>query len=239
MKNSTLAIAGFVLILAAGVLSTGIYQSRQTDRIVTVKGLSEREAEADLALWPIKFSVTGAQLQAAQKELSRDHDRVMKFLVEGGVDTSMVEISRLDVTDKMANPYQNNFAGPRFILSETIMVRSNQPYKIQTLSQEVGKLVSAGVVLSNENYGPNAGPTYLFTRLSDFKPEMIAEATSEARDAAEQFAKDSGSKIGKIRRANQGVFVIKPRDEFSGATEQSQIKKKIRVVSTVEYFLVD
>jgi hypothetical protein len=77
----------------------------------------------------------------------------------------------------------------------------------------------------------------VFTRLNDLKPAMIAEATANARAAAEQFARDSGSAPGDIRQANQGVFVILPRDQAPGINESSQLQKIVRVVSTVQYLL--
>jgi hypothetical protein len=100
----------------------------------------------------------------------------------------------------------------------------------------VGELVSAGIVLSSEEYR-GGGPTFLFTKLNDIKPAMIAEATANAREAAEQFAKDSRTSLRGIRQANQGVFVILPRDQAAGIPEETQVTKTVRVVSTVEYFL--
>jgi hypothetical protein len=103
----------------------------------------------------------------------------------------------------------------------------------------VGELVRAGVVLSSQaEFGPS-GPTFLFTRLNELKPKMIAEATARAREAAEQFARDSHSALAGIRRANQGVFEILPRDQAEGVQQESQIEKRVRVVATVEYFLKD
>ena len=119
------------------------------------------------------------------------------------------------------------------------MVRSDDPDRILEASQAVGELVEAGVVLSSgEEWGPG-GPTFLFTRLNDLKPEMIGEATDKAREAAEQFAQDARSQISGIRRANQGVFVILPRDQAAGIAEQNQLFKTVRVVSTIEYLLQD
>jgi len=125
------------------------------------------------------------------------------------------------------------------VINQTLMVRSGKPDRILAASQALGELVKAGVVLtSGQDYG-YAGPTYLYTRLNDVKPEMIAEATARAREAAEKFAADSGSRLGGIRRANQGVFQILPRDEAPGVQEGSQINKRVRVVTTVSYLLAD
>jgi hypothetical protein len=119
------------------------------------------------------------------------------------------------------------------------VLRSDQPRAVLAASERIGELVEAGVVLSSgADYG-TIGPTFLFKGLNDIKPEMIAEATSRAREAAEQFAADSRSRIAGIRRANQGVFVILARDRAPGLSEPSQLEKTVRVVSTVEYLLED
>jgi hypothetical protein len=119
------------------------------------------------------------------------------------------------------------------------MVRSTDPETVAAASRAVGELVDGGVVLSSQGMYGAGTPTYLFTKVNDFKPDMIAEATAEARRAAEQFAEDSGSAIGKIQSANQGVFVILPRDRAMGASEESQLHKTLRVVSTIDYSLKD
>lgn len=117
------------------------------------------------------------------------------------------------------------------------MVRSNDPVTILEASQQIGELVNAGVVVSSGQEYQGGGPTFLFTKLNDLKPEMIAEATARAREAAEQFASDSGSDLQGIRQANQGVFVILPRDQAPGIMEHSQLNKTVRVVSTIQYYL--
>jgi hypothetical protein len=116
------------------------------------------------------------------------------------------------------------------------MVRSTDVERIEATSQRVSELIEAGVVLSSEG---GAGPYYLFTRLNDVKPEMIGEATRRAREGAEQFAADSGSRVGGIRRASQGLFQILARDDAPSIMEQRQIRKTVRVVSTIDYVLVD
>ena len=127
--------------------------------------------------------------------------------------------------------------GNRFVINQTLVVRSAEPAKVFEASAKVGELVAAGVVLSSGGEYAGGGPTFIFTRLSELKPEMIAEATARAREAAEQFARDSGSRIGGIRRANQGMFEILPRDRAQGITEEGQLAKTVRVVSTVDYSL--
>ncbi len=232
-------ILGLGLALGGWFVGHGFAVGRGTDRFVTVKGVSERQVEADLALWPLKVLSTDNDLGRAQARIDQDVDRILEFLIEQGIDTALAERQDLQVTDVLANPYREGAASNRFIVTQTVMVRSDQPELVLTASQHVGELVEAGVVLSSgQDYGPG-GPTFVFSRLNDLKPEMIAEATANARAAAEQFALDSRSSLAGIRRANQGVFVILPRDQAPGVYEQSQVYKTVRVVSTIEYFLKD
>ena len=229
-------------LLAAGLavggwfVGHGFARGRAAARFVSVKGVSERPAKADLALWPLRFVATGTDLLTVQAEIARSTTRVFAFLRQNGIDSSAAEVQELQVTDVMANPYGQVRPGTRFILTQTVMVRSTSPETVLAASQRVGELLRAGVVLSSEQYG-GGGPTFLFTGLNALKPTMIAEATASAREAAEQFARDSRSRLGGIRQANQGVFVILPRDQAPGVSEGGQIFKTVRVVTTVEYFL--
>jgi len=206
---------------------------------VTVKGVAELDVSADLALWPILLTATGDDLAALQEQMSKNVGQVMDFLGRHGIDPAQAELQGFRVTDTFAERYGQERRPNRYVLNQTVMVRSDDPEVIRTASQQVGELVRAGVVLaSGQGWGPS-GPTFLFTGLNDIKPRMIADATQKAREAAEQFAHDSQSEVAGIRRANQGVFVILPRDPAPGVQEQDQLHKTVRVVSTVEYFLRD
>lgn len=231
------------IAIAGWFIGNGLTNIRTADRFVTVKGVAERPVKADLALWPIQLAVTDDDVSRAQTRINGNITKVVDFLQANGFDSTEVELQGLKVTDVLANVYnQANRAGNRFIIQQTVMVRSDNPDRVRATSQKVGELVNTGVVLSSgPEWGPG-GPSYLFRRLNDLKPSMIAEATAEARKAAEQFAKDSKSRLGGIHSANQGVFVILPRDAPSGDLgagmgEQSQILKTVRVVTTVEYLL--
>ena len=227
------AILAIGLILGGWLAGRGIVTARTADRSVSVKGVAERIVDADLGLWPLRFVVTDDDLGRAQSSIESQRRLVLSFLARHGIDSSSTEIQGLDVTDVRANPYNTPRAGSRFILAMTLMVRSEDPTKLQMASQAVGELVNAGIVISSEG----AGPTFLFRKLNDLKPAMIAEATANARKGAEQFAKDSHSALGGIRRANQGVFEILPRDQAPGVMEGRQLQKTLRVVATVDYWL--
>lgn len=231
-------VLGIGIAVAGWFVGDGFVKGRAADRFVTVKGVSERDVRADLALWPLRFVATNDDLGQAQATIKQSHQSVLAFLERHGIDRAAAEIQMLEVNDLLANPYRSGSTQSRYIITQTLMVRTQDTGTIEKASQAVGELVDAGVVLSSTG-GPASGPTFLFAGLNQLKPEMIAEATAEARRAAEQFAKDSGSRIGSIRRANQGVFVILARDRAPGIMEESQLQKTVRVVSTIEYCLKD
>jgi hypothetical protein len=225
------------LAIGGGLVGWGFAQGRSADRYVEVKGLAEREVTADLALWPLRIVAAGSDLVTAQVQITRSYEAVLAFLKRNGIDASATQLQNLQVSDSNTNQYQREGVGPRFVIEQTVLVRLNKPEVVRDASQRVGELVAAGVVLSQGGEYGAGGPTFVFNRLNELKPAMIAEATSNARAAAEQFARDSGSGLGGIRQANQGVFVILPRDQAPGINESSQLQKIVRVVSTVQYFL--
>jgi hypothetical protein len=230
------------LLLATGItaggylIGRGFRESRAGERFVSVKGLAEREVKADLAVWPLRFVATSNNLAEAQAKIAADTGQIIAFFGASRIGRDAIEVRSLEVTDLLAQPFRSGPVESRFIVAQTLAIRSAEVDRIAQTSQRLGELVEAGVVLSTEG---QQGPFYLFTRLNDVKPPMIAEATRNARAAAEQFAADSGSRIGGIRRASQGLFQILPRDEAPGADEAKQIDKRVRVVSTVDYSVVD
>lgn len=235
-------IAGSILLsigiaLAGWFISSGYVDAQTEERYVTVKGVSERDVKADIAIWPMRTVSADNKLSAAQQSMRNDRKTVREFLMDHGISSDNIELQDLKVTDKTAQTYQSESYTNRFILEQTLMVRSTNVEKIEKASQHVGQLVKKGVILNNKYSG--SGPTYLFDRLSELKPDMIAEATKNARESAEQFAHDSGSELNGIRNANQGVFVILARDKAPQLNEKKQVNKTIRVVSTIDYYLKD
>jgi hypothetical protein len=221
-------------------MGAGFARGRADRQVVTVKGVAERHVEADLAIWPLSLVSAGNELARAQAQLQASLQKVHAFLAANDIDASATALQDYSVSDAYANQYGGGERAPyRYVIRQTVVVRSTDPKRILTASQRVGELVSDGVVLSSgsEYRGPGGGPTFLFTGLNELKPAMIAEATAQARKAAEQFAQDAGSSLGGIRQANQGVFEILPRDQAPGISQESQIVKTVRVVSTVEYYL--
>jgi hypothetical protein len=231
------AVLALGLVTGGWFIGHGFERGRASDHYVEVKGLAEREVTADLALWPLRYVSTGDDLGAAQAQITRSTRQVLAFLTRHGIDTTSVQLQALEVSDAFANRFPGERAGPRYVIQQTVMVRSKSPAVVMAASQKVSELVGEGVVLSSSGEYGVGGPTFIFTRLNQLKPSMVKEATGNARAAAEQFAADSRSELGSIRQANQGVFVILPRDQAPGVNEGAQLEKVVRVVSTVQYFL--
>ncbi|MBA3560246.1 MAG: SIMPL domain-containing protein [Gemmatimonadaceae bacterium] len=234
------AILAIGIALAGFLAGNGLARARSSDRFVTVKGISEREVRADLVIWPLRIVAADDDLGRAHTQIQSSVRRILTFLAVQQIDTSQAELQDFSVSDAAVNQYGGGTqVGSRYVIRQTVVVRSANPDRVLSASQRIGELVSAGVVLSSGGEYGSGGPTFIFTKLNELKPPMIAEATGRAREAAEQFARDSRSTLGGIRRANQGVFEILPRDQAPGISEGSQIVKTVRVVSTVEHFLKD
>ena len=230
------------IILACGIALGGFfpgyyyYQSQLENRTVTVKGLAEMNVKANLALWKIKFKTTGNDLAALQKKMETDLAAIKAYLLEKGFKPEEIIIGRMNTNDLMTNPYRDAKAeDSRYILDQTITVRSENVDNTESALREIGSLVAQGIIFDNQDY--NSPISYLFTELNQIKPQMLEQATQNAKQAAEEFAKSSGSTVGKIKNANQGVFSILPREQIPGANETDQIEKTVRVVSTVVYYL--
>jgi uncharacterized protein len=230
-----LAVLGLGVALGGALAGRGFAQGRAAERYVTVKGVSEREVQADLAVWPLQVVAADNDLAAATAQLARGISGVREFIARNGLDSTQVALTAYAVEDAAANQYSSTVATNRFVVRQTLVIRSTSPAQVLAASQRVSELASAGVAISSA--GGTEGPTFLFTKLNDLKPEMIAEATARAREAAEQFASDAGSRLGGIRRANQGVFEILARDQAPGISQPGQLDKTVRVVSTIEYSL--
>ncbi len=235
-------IAGGLIGLgvAAGGFMAGesLVKSRLGYRVVTVKGLSEREAKADLGFWPIRFVATGPTLEDARLKLETSEKAVKSFLATSGFTESDMQVQNIQVEDRIAGyNAQGTPEDSRFVLTEDILVKSNEVDKLADASKMVGNLLKSGVVFSSDAY--NAGPSFIFTKVSDLKGDMLTEATKRAKESADKFAAESGAKVGDIQNANQGIIEISPAIEIPNDRPEKQIMKKVRVVTTITYLLRD
>jgi hypothetical protein len=214
----------------------GLTHFRSFDRSVTMKGLAQTDVVADLAIWPIAYTETGNDLSALQDLMDGHGKNILSFLKKYGVQDNEIELQQVQVQDLLASSYrQNNASDNRYIITQTYLVRTNNIDNVDKASKNINALIRQGVVFSQ---GGN-GPTYLYTKLNDIKPDMIARATQNAREAAAEFASNSGQKVGGIKYASQGIFQILPRDETYVISESQQQNKTVRVVSTIQFYLED
>ena len=230
-SNTLPAIALALGIVVAGYLiGEALIQARSSQRAVSVRGLAEREVPANLALWPIVFTVTSDELGDLQRKADEGVAKVRAFLASD-FPAEQISVSAPRVQDREAQGMRGDGRPlDRYTAEVTVTVRTDRIDVAKKAIERSGELVKQGVaVIRSYEYNTQ----YLFTELEKIKPEMIAEATKDARRAAEQFAKDSGSSVGAIRTAQQGLFSIEDRDQFSPEF------KKVRVVTTVDYYLGD
>jgi uncharacterized protein len=224
-------------------MGRGFYEGRRSERYVTVKGLVERYVKADLAVWTITFTTTGSDISAVSTASERDRELVRTFILKEGFLDREVEQLPTRVTDQFANPFgaPNVEASRRYVITAGFEIRTAKVDTVRQASQLTGELIRQGVVLDGRAFEGNANPAYLFSRLNDIRPAMLAQATKSARAVAQQFAADSNSHLGPIRRASQGVFQVMSRDadEPNPMEERASIEKKVRLVSTIDYYLID
>lgn len=219
------------LALLGLTLSSGLIKMKSLERTVTVKGLSEREVPADLAIFPVKFIEASNDLNELVANLQQKNEQVVKFLLERGFKQEEITRSAPAIIDKQAQAFGGNPGGFRYSGSSIISVYTEDIERVRETQQALGKLGQLGIAITGDDY--QAKTSFIFTGLNYLKPEMIEEATRNAREVGERFAQDSKSRLGKIKTASQGQFSINDRDANTPHI------KKVRVVSTVTYYLSD
>lgn len=234
-KTSAAFVLGLLLgisaIAASWLLAGSALQIKEYERTVTVKGLSEREVAADTAIWPVRFSAAGNSASDLYALMENQANTVTGFLIGVGFSKDEISSNAPRVTDRYAERWGEQNANLRYTAEQTITVYSQQIDLVRKTQQATAELGKQGIVIGGDDY--NLRTIYTFNGLNTIKPAMVEEATRNARAVAEQFAEDSNSKIGKMKRANQGQFSIQDRDN------NTPYLKKVRVVSTIEYYLDD
>lgn len=221
------------LIIAAGMIAMGLLVKLSFDkysnsnRVVTVKGVSEMEVNADHVTWPMQFAQTGNDLVMLYESVSATNKVVVKFLTDNGIKEDEISIAVPHIYDNERNNYTREIPEFRYVMTSNITVSSSEVDLVRQLVQKQSELIGKGIAIQTNWID------YRFTGLNDIKPPMIEEATKNARQAAEKFAQDSQSKLGKIKRANQGQFTITDRDN------NTSYIKRVRVVTTIDYMLED
>jgi uncharacterized protein len=243
------ALIAIGLIVGGWLLGVQIKNTRLADRYVTVKGLVERNVKSDLAIWPLSYKEAGDDLTALYAKTEADKKVILDFLQQQAIQPNEIELGIIRVVDTQANEYGGGNRAPhRYIVEQQITVRTTRVDVVANAAQKTMALLQKGIVLGGNGGNVGQGLAYKFTALNSIKPDMITEATRNARAAADRFASDSGSKVGAIRQANQGVFSILAADQGASTGEPGEggemiygadasLMKTVRVVTTVQYYL--
>lgn len=236
MKSSTptplgkfipsLLIALSIVILGL-CLKSGIDNFTFRDREVTVRGLAERQVMANEITWPITFNIAGDDLTTIYDNVSRTDSIIVRFLTSSGITRDEISVAPPSTYNAAANQYGSSTFKYKYSLESTVTVTTKKVDKVRELLGRQAELLKEGVAFSNSYIN------YRYTDLNAIKPAMIEEATKNARLAADKFAADSHSKVGKIKTASQGQFSI---DDSDSSTPWL---KNVRVVSTIVYYIED
>jgi len=245
-RPTVLAAVIVALCLLVGLTAAGYFIGRGTARFkvdartVTVKGLVEKEVQADEAVWTLSLRRASDDLKDAHAKISADRDAVLAFLQKQGFKDAEIVRQPTRTIDKLAREYGQQQGADRFryVVTSSIVVRTPNIAQVQKSLGSTEELLKAGVVLDGE--GSVANPRYVVSKFNELRPQLLAEATKNARAIAQQFAADSGAEVGKIHSANQGmiqIFGSDGNDESGPYSPTSTPVKKIRVVSTFEFEL--
>ena len=239
LQDNRAVLLGAVAIFALGlttsgyVLGDGLRRAKMAERSVTVRGVSERDVVANLATWSVQFSAKGSDLAPVQQSVDAQARRVRDFFRAAGFKPEDVTDANVSVSRERDS--DDPYAPDRVVVRRTIQLRTADVLKTREAFARQAELLRGGVEMTSSDVN------YTFTRLNALKPEMIAEATRNARGSAEEFARDSGASVGSIKSASQGYFSIGPRDgeecEGCGSGGSTSPFQKVRVVTTIDYDL--
>ena len=221
------------LILAVGIIvlglciKSGINTFANKDRKVTVKGLAEREVNADKVTWSISTKETGNDLPALYERINEQSNKIKAFLKANGIDEKEITVNAPTVSDLEAREWGDNQKNFRYIINTTVTVATSKVKEVNAAIYKQGELLKQGVAIDSSY------PNYEYASFQQMKPKMMAEAIKNAQKTAEQFAEASDSELGNIQTAGQGQFEIEDRDQ------NTPYIKKLRVVTTITYSLND
>ena len=217
-------------LLALGVcIILSVNKFTDTKRVVNVKGLATQEVPADHVIWPLVIQDVDNDLVALYSKMDKNAKEIVKFLKAGGIEDSEISTTAPTVYDRTANRYSNEYIASRYQMQQVVTVSSGNVDKVRELILKQGDLIKKGIALNGNDYEHQI--QYDFNGLNELKPQMVEVATRNAREVAQKFADDSGSKLGKIQTASQGQFSIYDRDS------NTPWIKNVRVVTTVTYYL--
>ena len=228
------AILAAGIVIAGWLLYRGVVHFKDSDRVVSVKGLSEKEVKADRVIWPLVYKLAGNDVASLYNTIENNNSKIVSFLVSNGIAEDEITVSPAEVVDMDDERYVSQGVKYRFNVTSVLTVSTDKVDLVVDLMSRQGDLLRQGIAVgSGDDYRYRTQFLYTSQSLNEIKPVMIEEATRNARIAAEKFARDSESRLGKIKRANQGQFSISDRDA------NTPYIKTVRVVTSVDYLLKD
>jgi len=245
-RNSILSAAIVGVCLLIGLMAGGYFigkgcaRFKSDSRTVTVKGLVEKEVKADKTVWMLNFRRAGDDLKEAHTRISADREATVAFLKAQGFKDEEIARQPTRTIDKFAREYGQANERFRYFVTGSLLVTTQNVDLVPKALGATEELLQSGVVLDGQQDGGMANPRYIVTSFNALRPQLLAEATKNARSTAQQFASDSGAHVGRIRSANQGmiqIFGSDGNDESAPYSPTSTPVKKIRVVSTFEFEL--
>lgn len=250
MESNKSIIVISAIIVSLGLIGAGFNIGKgfkRLSRIVTVKGIAEQDVKSDLGIYEVNYREMGDDLIQLDKNILHDQEVVTTFLKAQGFAENEIVRSQLKIEDRLANTYnQNNEEAKqkRYVVTGGVVLRTEKVELIDKTTQIVDQLIQQGVPLAFDASSQSPNPSYYFTKLDSIRPAMFSVATKSAYTIAQQFVQDSGSKLGKIQRASQGVFQIMGRDTSTMSSDwnsnqnaMGSIDKKVRLVTTIDYRL--
>jgi uncharacterized protein len=224
------------LILGGWFIGQGLQGFRQAERVLTIKGLAEQDIVSDYAVWTLSFRRAAQSYDEVRQALTADREAVVQFLISQGFSETEIERRPLQITDLQAREYGQTSVTFRYTGVGSVTVRSERVHAVAQAANAIDPLISLGVQMSQDERA-GGGPRYLLRGFNEAKPALLAQAIGNAREQALKFAADAGTKLGPLRRANQGTIQILDDDGGDGFSSGGSIRKRLRVVSTFEYAL--
>ncbi|MED5338862.1 MAG: SIMPL domain-containing protein [Pseudomonadota bacterium] len=226
------------IIIAGYFMSNTLYKAKVGANVAEVKGLAERQITADTANWSIGFGVSDrvsnqdvVELQKLYKNAGEHQTKIVNLLKEKGFEESEISTDAFDYFIREYRNEDNVLVDTKNLLSGKVVVQTNKVHKVKEVRSNINELIAAGVKIDNQL------PIYRFTKLNEIKPDMLKEATENARIAANEFAQNADATVGRIKNARQGGFYI--RDVGKDYSDTEKIEKIARVVTTISFYLVD
>src|SRR5262249_32912543 len=228
------------VLLAGGFAAAGyfvsetLYKAKVALNTAEVKGLAERRVEADRAYWNIQYTVTGAnksEIPKLYEQSAADQKRITALLLESGFEDGEIAPGVIDYEQREFRDENQKLVEVKHVLTGAVEIQTTKVQLVAKVRSKMNELIAQGLDIRNNP------PAYYFTKLNDIKPEMLKEATTNARIAANEFAANAGVKVGGIREAQQGSFIVTDVGEDYG--DRKKIEKDVRVVTNVVFYLTD